>query len=102
MGFFLLTSFGGIGGGFTPQHCIPFLCFWPIWAMTATIRATITTVYQVTLGHYTITLFHVKIPAFFYIIRKIIGVPKNIIEIAHEKQFLSKIGKLHIFRCKTG
>jgi len=56
--------------------------------MTATVGTAITPVNQITLCHYPVTIFHIKILFFLKVVRKIIRITKNIIEIIHGKQFL--------------
>jgi hypothetical protein len=55
--------------------------------MPAPIGTAISTVNQVTFGHYPITFFHIKILPFMQFIRKAVAVAKNTVENSHRPIF---------------
>jgi len=57
----------------------------------ATIRTAIPAINQITFGHYTISLFHVKILPLLQVIGKTVAVSKNIVEITHKQFFFANL-----------
>jgi hypothetical protein len=55
--------------------------------VSATARTAVPAVYQVAFGHYTVTIFNVKIIPLLQVVGKSVAVAKNIVEIPHELSF---------------